>query len=117
MRVDSEFINKIADLKESWENDEKYFPKDDPQDLLADLQNLQNDTSEQDERYVKMLEMLENLNEEEWDEFLAIYYSGYFNISIEESRKNIKSYGKIPRRAILHKTNLVKSLRKADLMM
>jgi hypothetical protein len=111
MYVDSDFVLEIADLHESLMNDPKYEDEGDLEKWDPDIGPNKKD----DERYLKMHKMLSSLNEEEWLDFLCIYYLGRGSINdVVKDREYVKSLGSHVVEQILGKINLAKYLREAD---
>ena len=112
MDVDSEFVNEIADLHESWMNSQK---SEEAEDLLDIPSPEEIEKAFDHPNYLKMEKKLQSLNPEEWNEFLAIYYLGRGNYpDINTAREEVPKLGPHDIHKILGKGNLSYYLRKAD---
>lgn len=115
-RVDHDFIMEIVSLFKSWKSEYYQKVEEEKEDLFLGKEYEQwRDNLHEDNRYKRMYEMLSDLNEDEFLDFLTIYYLGRGIIKdFENDREVVKSFGDHPVKKILGKTFLDKYLIKGD---
>jgi hypothetical protein len=109
MTIDYDFITKFIDLFSRWKS--KYLIK--PSDReISDLEPIEEFDASlakalNDQDYIEMYKMLGELNEEEYLDFLTIYYLGIGTVSnFKDGRKQVRKLDKHPVEKILGKSNL-----------
>ncbi|MCB9211591.1 MAG: DUF3775 domain-containing protein [Ignavibacteriales bacterium] len=111
-KVDSEFILGIASLhKELRQNNEK-----ENKDLsFVDFVNKQMKETIPDPIYLSLETKLKSLDDEEWLDFLAVYYLGKGTYTTyRDARENVKHLGPHNINQMIKKGNLAKYLVEGD---